>query len=186
LTSPGRGLDRRSFLGGALAALLLSLALPARAARAKPGDAGASALPQATLDALASSEFVYVSPLRASGEESTCHGEVWFAWLDGAVVLITAKDGWKARSVASGQDRARLWAGSHGRWKQLTGRNEAFRQAPRFEARASRVEDPALLERLIASYEKKYPAEIARWREKFREGYASGERWLLRYEPVAG
>lgn len=184
MTGTGRGLDRRTFLGGALAALLLPLAHRARAADAKAG--AAPALPPATLGALDSSEFVYVSPLRANGEESTCHGEVWFAWLDGGVVLITAKDGWKARSVAAGRARARVWVGSHGRWKRLTGRNEAFRQAPSFEARATRVEDPAVLERLIASYEKKYPAEIARWRDKFRAGYASGERWLLRYEPVAG
>lgn len=186
MTQPRRGLDRRTFLGGALAALLLPFVQRARAADAKAGAAPAPALPPATLAALESSEFVYVSPLRSNGEESTCHAEVWFAWLDGGVVLITSKEGWKARSVAAGRARARLWVGSHGRWKGLMGRNEAFRQAPSFEARATRVEDPAVLERLIASYEKKYPAEIARWRDKFRDGYASGERWLLRYEPVAG
>jgi len=172
-----RGFDRRTFLGGALAtALLLPAARLARAA--------GPALPADTLRALESGQFVYVSPLRANGQESTCHGEVWFAWLDGGVVLITSNETWKARSVAAGRDRARIWAGSHGRWKTLTGKNEAFRQGPSFEARAQRVEDPKLLDALIAAYEKKYPAEIGRWRDKFREGYASGERWLLRYAPI--
>lgn len=194
MSESARPLDRRHFLGIAAAALLWPLARAARAADAQPKQpegAGAkpdapAGLPPATLAALESGEFVYVSPLRSNGEESTCHGEVWFAFLDGAVVLITSKESWKARSVAAGRDHARIWAGSHGRWKQLTGRNEAFRAAPSFASRAERVQDPALLDRLIARYEAKYPAEIGRWRDKFREGYASGERWLLRYTPVVG
>lgn len=174
----GPGLDRRSFLGGAIATALL---LPAaRFARA------ASALPRATIAALESSDLVYVSPLQANGDESRCHGEVWFAWLGGAVVLISSRESWKARSLAAGRDRARIWAGSHGRWKTITGRNEAFRQAPSFDARAQRVEDPQLLDALIAVYEKKYTSEIERWRERFRDGYASGERWILRYAPIVG
>ena len=44
--------------------------------------------------------------------------------------------------------------------------------------------DEALLERLLALYEKKYPREIASWRDKMRDGYTSGERLLLRYTPV--
>ena len=42
----------------------------------------------------------------------------------------------------------------------------------------------ALLERLLALYAKKYPAEINKWRDKMREGYKSGDRLLLRYTPV--
>jgi len=42
----------------------------------------------------------------------------------------------------------------------------------------------ALLDRLLAVYEKKYPREIANWREKMRDGYRSGARLLLRYTPV--
>jgi hypothetical protein len=110
---------------------------------------------------------------------------VWFAFLDGGVLLITAKTAWKARSLARGADRARIWVGDHGRWKGLTGRNEDFRKAPQFDARVRRIEDAAVLDRLLAAYEKKYPAEIGTWRPRFREGFASGERWLLRYEPAA-
>ncbi|MGH8722923.1 MAG: hypothetical protein ACREU4_13115 [Burkholderiales bacterium] len=42
----------------------------------------------------------------------------------------------------------------------------------------------ALLERLLALYAKKYPREIASWRDKMRDGYESGDRLLLRYTPL--
>ena len=78
-------------------------------------------------------------------------------------------------------DRARVWVGNHGRWKGLIFRNEAFRVAPHFEARATRVRDAALLERLLALFETKYPDEIADWRDRMRGGYADGSRILIRY-----
>jgi hypothetical protein len=172
-------IDRRDFLAGALA-----LAAWPRAVRAE--EARGPALPEPALRALPGSEFVYVSPLLADGRESTCHAEVWYGWLDDAVVLITSKDSWKARSVAKGLDRARLWVGSHGRWKTaLGGRSEEFRQAPSFVGRARVSREAPLLERLLGVYEKKYPAEIGRWRDRFREGLASGERVLLVYQPTA-
>jgi len=166
-------IDRREFLLAALAASLAPRAL-ARAAEPEPA-----------LDAaLERSGFVYVSPLRADGQESTCHGEVWFGWLDGAVVLITAHDSWKSRALLRGRDRARIWVGDHGTWKKLVGTSEDFRKAPSFEARAAFSKDEALLGHLIETYDRKYPAEIGRWRERFREGFADGSRVLIRYTPL--
>jgi hypothetical protein len=162
-------IGRRAFLGGSLGFLLAPAAL-VRAAELET--------------ALEKSGFVYVSPLLGDGRESTCHGEVWFAWLDGTVVLITGSERWKARSLAKGLDRARIWVGDHGRWKQLIGRNEDFRQAPKFDARVAVSKDEALLERMLAVYERKYPAEIASWRDKMRSGFRDGSRTLLRYEPI--
>ncbi|MDX1648458.1 MAG: hypothetical protein R3263_01265 [Myxococcota bacterium] len=179
--TPGAGprLGRRALLaaGAGWAAALALGPLRVRPARS------ADALPDETRRLLETSGFVYVSPLLAHGRESTCHGEVWFGWLDGDVVLITARDAWKARALARGLDRARIWVGDHGRWKQLLGRNEAFRQAPHFEARVSRSKDAALLDRLMRTYRDKYPDEIGRWEPRMREGFARGERWLLRYTP---
>jgi hypothetical protein len=166
-------LDRRAFLAGSLALLVLPRALRAEFA----------ALPEATRKALEDSEFVYVSPLRRDGSESTCHGEVWYGWLDGAVVLTTGSGTWKARALSRGLDRARVWAGSHGRWKRSVGRNEAFRAAPSVDARVERVQDPALVERLLRLYGTKYPEEFPAWEERMRRGHASGERVLLRYVP---
>jgi hypothetical protein len=171
-------IDRRSVLG-----LLLSLA--ATPLLGRPARAAAATLPPATLQLLETSPYVYVSPLKKNGQESSCHGEVWFAWIDGAVVLITAKDRWKATSVASGLDRAKIWVGDFGKWKQLIGTNGAFTKAPSFEARARLVKDPAILDRLLAAYERKYPAEITTWRDRFKSGFASGERVLIAYEPIS-
>jgi len=127
---------------------------------------------------------VYVSPLRADGRESACHGEVWFGWLDGAVVVITGSERWKARALARGLDRARIWVGDHGTWKGLIGANEEFRKAPAFEARAAIAKDAQLLDRLLATFERKYPEEIGRWRDKMRKGFADGSRVLIRYTPA--
>ena len=133
--------------------------------------------------ALETSGLVYISPLRADGSESTCHGEVWFGWIDGAVVINTSKETWKARALERGLDRSRIWAGDHGPWKRLLGSSQAFRQAPSFEARAERLKDDEILDRLLAIYERKYPGEIAKWRDRMRSGYVSGSRILIRYTP---
>ncbi len=168
---------RRDFLTAAAGLALWPLVAPARRAAAADAE-----LPTALLE---KSRFVYISPLRADGSESTCHGEVWYGWIDGAVVINTAPSTWKSRALAAGLDRARVWVGDHGRWKQMLGRNEDFRKAPHFDARAeSVVGDGALLDRLLALYEKKYPKEIASWRDEMRAGYHSGERLLLRYAPL--
>lgn len=164
----GHGIDRRTFLGATASALL------APAAFARSVDLEAAA---------ASSEFAYISPLLANGRESSCHGEVWYAWLDGSVVMITGSDRWKARALRRGLTTARIWLGSHGRWKGWIGTNEAFRQAPHFDATVGAVKDRVLLDRMLASFAEKYPAEIDDWRDKMRSGFADGSRTLLRYTP---
>jgi hypothetical protein len=169
--------NRRTFLGAAAGAALWPFVRGATRAFA------AEALPT---DLLAKSPFVYISPLLADGKESTCHSEVWFGWLDGAVLINTAPTTWKSRALAAGRTRARIWVGDHGRVKGMLGsRNEAFRSAPHFDARVDSVKNgDALLERLLVLYEQKYPREIASWRDKMRAGYQSGDRLLLRYTPA--
>ncbi len=166
-------LTRRAFVAGSLA----TLAAPFGARAAHHEKAG---LPVAALE---TSPYVYVSPLKRDGTESRCHGEIWFAWLDGEVVSSTASDRWKATAIATGRTRTRIWVGDHGRWRG--GKNEAFRQAPKFDAVGRTDDDPALLERILAVYARKYPKEISRWADKMRRELASGERVLLRYRPEA-
>jgi hypothetical protein len=127
---------------------------------------------------------VYISPLRSDGSESSCHGEVWFGWIDGAVVVNTGPDRWKSRAIARGLDGARIWVGDHGRWKKMIGENEAFRAAPSFDARAEIAKSPGLIDRLLTQYDVKYPAEIGEWREKMKTGVADGSRVLIRYTPA--
>ena len=172
-------MDRRRFLARSLAAFAglagvgSSLLTPRRVAAA----------PALSKELLEKSPFVYVSPLRSDGNESTCHAEVWYAWLDDAVVLIVSSDRWKARAIDRGLSKTRIWVGNHGRWKGLVSNNEEFRKAPSFVARGERVKDAKLLDRLLASYETKYPAEIGSWRDRMRNGYADGSRVLIRYRP---
>jgi hypothetical protein len=141
-----------------------------------------AAVPADLETALEQSPFVYVSPLKSDGKESRCHGEVWYAWIDGAVVLTSASSSWKARAAEKGL-RARIWVGDYGRVKTLGFGNEAFRKGPTFDARAGIVKDAALVERMLAVYDKKYPKEIGSWRDKMRAGNADGSRVLLRYVP---
>jgi len=175
-------IDRRAFLAAAAGALLWPVGR-AFAAHHEKQESGSS---PALQDALDTSSLVYVSPLKSDGSESTCHGEVWFGHFDadGAIVLITAATTWKARAVSEGLDRARIWVGDHGRWKGLVSKNEAFRKAPSFDAKAEIVKDDALIDRLLAKYDEKYPEEIGSWRDKMRNGYHDGSRVLIRYSPA--
>ena len=176
-------MDRRAFL----AASAVALAWPVTRAfadvhpSASAADAGFGTTHAVLLE---KSGYVYVSPLLADGNESSCHGEVWYGWLDGAAVVITGAQTWKARALERGLDGARVWVGDHGRWKRTLGRNEEFRKAPHFDAVASSVRDDALLDRLLALYEQKYPDEIGSWRHKMRSGYRDGSRRLIRYAPA--
>jgi hypothetical protein len=166
---------RRQFLQRSVTWAAASLVAPLWAPRA----ASPTSLPKA----LAESEFVYVSPLRSNGTESRCHAEVWYAWLDGAVVMTVSATGWKATAISRGLPEARIWVGDYGRWKGLLSTNERFRQGPNFLATGERVDDPALLEQLLAAYEVRYPDEIAQWRGRMRAGQRDGSRVMVRYRP---
>ena len=174
--------SRRSFLTSVAAGVACSIGLPGLL-RAASHAASALTLPKATRELLTSSPYVYISPLKMDGEESRCHGEVWYAWIDGAVVVTVASDRWKARALKRGLHGARIWVGDHGRWKGVLANNEAFREAPSFGARAEIVTDEQVLEQLLAVYDQKYPKEIGRWRDRMRSGYHDGSRVLIRYVP---
>jgi hypothetical protein len=161
-------IDRRTFLRASLA-LAVAPAVVARAAELE--------------GKLEKSGFVYISPLRSDGSESSCHGEVWYAWLDDSVVIITGSQRWKARALAKGLGRARIWVGDHGTWKKLLGSSQEFRKAPHFDADGKVVKDRTLLDRLLARFEEKYPDEIGEWRDRMRSGFADGSRVLIRYTP---
>jgi len=175
-------MDRRRFFAVTGSALLW----PAFRAGAQeaPAQAAPKPIDPKLRKALETSQFVYVSPINSNGRESRCHGEVWFGFIDDSVVLITSTQSWKVRALVRGRNRARVWAGSYGRWKRLVGYNESFRKAPSFEAEARFVRDDALLEKLLETYDRKYPDEIRRWRKRMRDEYLAGTRVIIRYTPV--
>lgn len=162
---------------------LIELGAGAWVALAWPLPSSAALTPDLT-GLLERSGFVYVSPLKSDGSESSCHGEVWYGWLDACVVLITARTSWKALALARGLERTRIWVGDHGRVGRVLGSGDAFRKGPSFEARGQQSRDAALLDRLMATYRRKYPNEIGSWEGRMRSGFESGERSLIRYTPV--
>ena len=150
----------------------------------RPVMANTSASASLPITLLEQSPFVYISPLLRDGEESSCHAELWYAWIDNSIVVTVAKDRWKATALARGLNGARIWVGDHGRWKTMFGgRNEAFRGAPNFFAEAKQVDDTQMIERLLTVYSKKYPAEIEKWNDQMRSGNADGSRIMIRYRP---
>lgn len=177
-------LTRRAFARrSAWAALGLAglFSLDADELHAEANKAGSGGAPIRILER---SPFVYISPLKTNGRESQCHAELWYAWLDGSVIVTVATDRWKAQSVAQGLNQARIWVGDYGRWRNwYGGTNDAFKNAPSFVAKGEIVKDDALFERMLATYEKKYPEEVADWRDKMRRGNVDGSRTLLRYTP---
>lgn len=171
-----RALTRRELLYGGAAAGLGALALlPARA------HAREYSLPEETGSALDQSGLVYISPLRSDGEESRCHGEVWFAHDRGSVLIATGSTAWKNRALEAGLDRARIWVGDFG---PVSRAGDRYRSAPGFLAKATAGKDDEAFERLLAAYARKYPAEWGRFEPRFKRGYADNSRVLIRYEPI--
>ena len=162
---------RRELLKGA-GLLLGALAL---APRARAEDAPRFALPADALDALEKAPLVHVSPLKRSGAESRCHGEVWYFMDGGDVVIGTSPERWKGRAVKQGLDRARLWVPKS---------SGDFRAGHTFVGRASIDADPDTFDRLLARYAVKYPEEWGTWGPRFQKGRADGTRVLIRYRPI--
>jgi hypothetical protein len=178
-------LTRRRFLTRlGVGAVGLACALPGRPRPVLAKQPDSASLPITLLE---QSPYVYVSPLLRNGKESSCHAELWFAWIDDSVVVTVARDRWKATALEKGLNGARVWVGDHGRWKtMLGGRNEDFLTAPNFYAKAEQVEDKKMIEPLLTVYAKKYPAEISKWRDRMRSGNADGSRIMIRYRPDSG
>lgn len=176
---------RRRFLARlGMAAFGLAWTLPGRPRPLVAMQPGSASLPITLLE---QSPFVYISPLLRDGQESSCHAELWYAWIDDSIVVTVARDRWKATALARGLNGARIWVGDHGRWKRmLGGHNDDFLEAPNFFAKAEQVGDPEMIERLLTVYSKKYPGEIAKWRDLMRTGNANGSRIMIRYQPDRG
>jgi hypothetical protein len=142
-----------------LAALAVPLALVTSAAAALSPE----------LDrALRESKYVYVQSQRKSGELGKA-AEIWFHYDGKAVYVGTPPTSWRVRRIKAGRTRARVAVGKS--------------DGPAFEAKGELVRDPAVEQKLMEDYARKYPEGWTRFAEKFREGFKSGERVLVRYTP---
>ncbi|HTO08072.1 MAG TPA: hypothetical protein VMR86_13570 [Myxococcota bacterium] len=172
-------LTRRELLVSGAAALAAAALLPG-ALQAHEGHDHFD-LSEAAKIGLAKGKLVYVSPLKQDGSESRCHGEVWYFFDAGAVVIATATKGWKVRSVMKGSAKARIWVGDFGSY---SGAKEKLASAPTFLTRAEIDRDPGTFERLLEAYGNKYPEEWGKWKPRFQSSHADGSRTVIRYTPI--
>lgn len=127
-----------------------------------------AAFPPGIADKLDTATYVYVQSERKSGELGT-PAEIWFYVEDGAVWVATRPTSWRVRRIRAGRTRARIAVGS--------------RSGPAFDATGAVVKDPAVAQRLMDAYAKKYPEGWKSFAQAFRDGFANGERVLVRYTP---
>jgi hypothetical protein len=167
-------INRRNWLAATGAALAAALTTTwPRPVRAN--------LPEATQAALRESDVIYLTPLKADGAESRCKAEIWFVEDEGAMYLVTSAQAWRARAIAQGLTRARVWVGEFGTW---TDAKDAFRAAPMLETVGSRVTDEQAQARVLERMGEKYRLSWLVWGPRFRNGLADGSRVMLQYVPV--
>jgi len=118
--------------------------------------------------ALRDSPYVYIRSERKSGELGA-PAEIWFYYDAGKVYVGTSPTSWRVRRIKAGRKRVRIAVGKS--------------DGPAFDATGEVVHDPAVEERLMAAYAKKYPDRWPRFADQFRDGFKSGTRVLVRYTP---
>jgi hypothetical protein len=118
--------------------------------------------------ALADAKYVYIQSERKSGELGK-PAEIWFFAENGVVYVGTRPTSYRVRRIKAGRTKARIAVGST--------------SGPSFEATGAIVKDPALEERLMADFAKKYPDGWARHADGFRDGFKSGDRVVVAYTP---
>jgi hypothetical protein len=133
--------------------------------------AGAAAALSTDLDqALRESPYVYIQSERASGAFGK-PAEIWFMYDAGAVLVGTPRTSWRVKRITAGRKRARIAVGKA--------------DGPAFDATGELVRDPAVEQRLLEEFGRKYPDGWKRFADRFREGFKSGDRVIVRYTPAA-
>ena len=118
--------------------------------------------------ALRDSTYVYIQSQRKTGEWSK-PAEIWFHYADGKVYVGTRPTSWRVKRIGWKRTKARIAVGKA--------------DGPSFAARGDLVKDHAIEAQLMADYAKKYPDGWAKYEQAFRDGFASGERVVVRYTP---
>jgi len=118
--------------------------------------------------ALRDSKYVYVQSQRKSGQFGK-PAEIWFHW-DGKVLWVgTPPTTYRVRRIKAGRPKAHIAVGKS--------------DGPAFDATGEIVHDAAVEKSLMEDYARKYPEGWARFADKFRDGFRTGERVLVRYTP---
>jgi hypothetical protein len=164
--------SRRRLLRAGGAALSLLVVGRTRAAAADPPAPGTGGtLSPEQLKQLADAQFIYIQSTRKDGTLGK-PAEIWFTVMDGAVWVGSAPSSWRAKRIRWKRPQVRIAIGST--------------SGPSLRATGSFVKDATLENRFCDQLAVKYPAKWSSWEKSFRGGFASGERVLIRYTPVAG
>jgi hypothetical protein len=118
--------------------------------------------------ALHDAKYVYVQSERKSGQLGKA-AEIWFYYDGKAVYVGTPPTSWRVRRIKAGRKKAHIAVGKA--------------DGPAFDATGEVVKDAATEQKMMDEYARKYPEGWARFADKFREGFKSGERVLVRYTP---
>jgi len=118
--------------------------------------------------ALHDAKYVYVQSERKSGQLGKA-AEIWFYYDGKAVYVGTPPTSWRVRRIKAGRRKAHIAVGKA--------------DGPAFDATGEVVKDAATEQKMMDEYARKYPEGWARFADKFREGFKSGERVLVRYAP---
>ena len=119
--------------------------------------------------ALRESQYVYIQSQRQSGGFGK-PAEIWFMYDGGAVLVGTPPTSWRVKRIKAGHKRARIAVGKV--------------DGPAFEATGELVRDAAVEQRLLAEFGRKYPDGWKRFADRFRDGFKSGDRVIVRYTPA--
>src|SRR5688572_11703181 len=105
--------------------------------------------------ALKESQYVYIQSERQSGALGK-PAEIWFMYDGGAVLVGTPQSAWRVKRIKVGRKRARIAVGKA--------------DGPAFDATGELVKDPAVEQRLLDEFGRKYPDGWQRFADRFREG----------------
>ena len=162
--------DRRNFLAGSAAAAL-SLTTVGQYVYAKESPSVA---------ALDKSALIYLTPIKSDGQESACHGEVWFIHYEKEIFVVTQYDAWRAEAVRQGLDTAAIWIGEFGVWKSAKNK---YRSAPYLRIKGQLENDANVHAQVLEKFGQKYADEWGSWGPRFHKGLSNGSRVMLRYQP---
>ena len=118
--------------------------------------------------ALHEAKYVYIQSERKGGDLGKA-AEIWFFYEDGAVYVGTRPTSFRVRRIKATRTRARIAVGKA--------------DGPAFDAVGELVKDPAREQKMLAAYAVKYPDGWKTYEAQFRDGFASGDRVLVRYRP---
>jgi len=118
--------------------------------------------------ALHDAKYVYIQSERKSGQLGKA-AEIWFYYDGKAVYVGTPPTSWRVRRIKAGRKKAHIAVGKA--------------DGPAFDATGEVVKDAASEQKMMEEYARKYPEGWARFADKFRDGFKSGERVLVRYTP---